>query len=121
MPAGCSDLEKPKLDVLPDSNIVLKGERDSSTVWLDHGATDPEQRFKMALYAGGMFRSGETEARRAAGQQHRPEGRARFQHGVAGSRRDRPGTAIQNGSVCRRDVPIWRNRSSTCCRTATSS
>ncbi len=47
--------EKPKLDVIPDSNIVLKGERDSSTVWLDHGTTDPEQRFKMALYADGMF------------------------------------------------------------------
>ena len=47
--------EKPKLEVVPDSNIVLKGARDSGTVWLDHGATDPEQRFKMALYAGGMF------------------------------------------------------------------
>ncbi|MBI5395403.1 MAG: glycosyl hydrolase family 32 [Verrucomicrobia bacterium] len=47
--------EKPKLNVVPDSNIVLKGARDSGTVWLDHGATDPQQRFKMALYAGGMF------------------------------------------------------------------
>jgi hypothetical protein len=48
--------EKPKLDVEPDTNIVLKGGRDSNTVWLDHNATDPEQRFKMAVYAGGgMF------------------------------------------------------------------
>jgi hypothetical protein len=48
--------EKPKLDVVPDTNIVLKGGRDSNTVWLDHNAKDPEQRFKMAVYAGGgMF------------------------------------------------------------------
>ncbi|MBM4081262.1 MAG: glycoside hydrolase family 32 protein, partial [Planctomycetes bacterium] len=47
--------EKPKLDVVPDTNIVHKAPRDSGMVWLDHGATDPEQRFKMALYAGGMF------------------------------------------------------------------
>ena len=53
--------EKPKLDVVPDTNIVLKGGRDSNTVWLDHNATDPQQRFKMAVYAGGgmfsLFRS----------------------------------------------------------------
>jgi hypothetical protein len=47
--------DKPKLDVVPDSNIVFKGERDSSTVWLDQSTTDPAQRFKMALYTGGMF------------------------------------------------------------------
>jgi hypothetical protein len=48
--------EKPKLDVVPDTNIVLKGGRDSNTVWLDHNAKDPQQRFKMAVYAsGGMF------------------------------------------------------------------
>ena len=47
--------EKPKLDVVPDSNSVFKGVRDSGTVWLDPGATDPQQRFKMALYADGMF------------------------------------------------------------------
>ena len=53
--------EKPKLDVVPDTNIVLKGGRDSNTVWLDHNAADPQQRFKMAVYAGGgmfsLFRS----------------------------------------------------------------
>ncbi|MBM3890925.1 MAG: glycoside hydrolase family 32 protein, partial [Verrucomicrobia bacterium] len=53
--------EKPKLDVVPDTNIVLKGGRDSNTIWLDHNAKEPEQRFKMAVYAGGgmfsLFRS----------------------------------------------------------------
>jgi len=52
--------DKPKLDVVPDTNIVYKGARDSGTVWLDYETKDPEQRFKMMLYTGGkvmMFRS----------------------------------------------------------------
>jgi len=51
--------KKPKLDVFPDTNILLKGKRDSGTVWLDHNATDSQQRFKMALYSGNftLFRS----------------------------------------------------------------
>ncbi len=52
--------EKPKLDVVPDTNIVYKGARDSGAVWLDHETKDPAQRFKMALYTGGrmiLFRS----------------------------------------------------------------
>lgn len=39
---------KPALDVVPGTNIVLKSYRDSSTVWLDHYATDASQRYKMA-------------------------------------------------------------------------
>ncbi len=47
--------EKPKLDVVPGSNLVLKGERDSGTVWLDQGTTDPQQRYKMGLFNNGKF------------------------------------------------------------------
>ena len=42
--------DKPMLDVEPGTNIVLKGHRDSSTVWLDHNEPDPQKRFKL-LYA----------------------------------------------------------------------
>ena len=52
--------EKPMLDVVPGSNIVHLGSRDSGTVWLDHTPRDPRERFKMALYAEGrllLFRS----------------------------------------------------------------
>lgn len=52
--------EKPKLDVVPGTNIVYKGPRDSGTVWLDYRPRNPDERFKMALYAGGrmiLFRS----------------------------------------------------------------
>ena len=39
--------EKPTLDVRPKTNIVLLStQRDSTTVWLDHDATDPAQRWK---------------------------------------------------------------------------
>jgi len=44
--------EKPKLDVEPGTNIVLKMPRDSGTVWLDPNPRDPGERFKMALYQG---------------------------------------------------------------------
>jgi len=42
--------EKPILDVVKGTNIVHKEPRDSSTVWLDHFAADPAQRFKMAYW-----------------------------------------------------------------------
>jgi hypothetical protein len=45
--------EKPKLDVVPETNLVQQGWRDSSAVWLDHGAPDPNERFKMAYYTSG--------------------------------------------------------------------
>lgn len=41
---------RPALPVRPGTNIVLTHPRDSSTVWLDHGETDPRRRFKMASY-----------------------------------------------------------------------
>ncbi|MBN2293649.1 MAG: hypothetical protein JXM70_14565 [Pirellulales bacterium] len=39
--------EKPKLDVVPGTNIVHTGNRDSSTVWLDPDEPDPQRRYKM--------------------------------------------------------------------------
>ena len=39
--------EKPVLDVEPGTGVVLKGQRDSSTVWLDHNEKDPQRRYKM--------------------------------------------------------------------------
>jgi hypothetical protein len=39
--------DKPLLDVEPGTNIVLRGRRDSSTVWLDHSERDPKRRWKM--------------------------------------------------------------------------
>src|SRR5262249_45768670 len=44
----------PELDVQPGTNRVLAAregfQRDGATVWLDHGTTDPKQRFKMFVY-----------------------------------------------------------------------
>jgi len=42
--------EKPELDVVPGTNIVHTGERDSSTVWLDLNESDPQRRFKLFVY-----------------------------------------------------------------------
>ncbi len=41
---------KPALDVVPGTNIVTKGNRDSSTVWLDLDARDRTRRYKMARW-----------------------------------------------------------------------
>ena len=41
---------KPILDVRRGTNIVHLHPRDSTTVWLDHYASNPSQRFKMALW-----------------------------------------------------------------------
>lgn len=48
--------EKPLLDVVPGTNIVLEQKRDSNTIWLDPKPARPEDRFKMALYQGGLFK-----------------------------------------------------------------
>jgi hypothetical protein len=48
--------EKPALDVEAGTNIVLKTQRDSGTVWLDPAPRDPAERFKMALWQGGAFK-----------------------------------------------------------------
>jgi hypothetical protein len=42
--------EKPVLDVVKGTNIVHKDPRDSSTVWLDHFAANPGERYKMAYW-----------------------------------------------------------------------
>jgi hypothetical protein len=42
--------EKPVLDVVKGTNIVHKDPRDSSTVWLDHFAASPGERYKMAYW-----------------------------------------------------------------------
>jgi len=39
--------EKPLRDVVPGTNVINKAPRDASTVWLDHGARDPNERYKM--------------------------------------------------------------------------
>ncbi len=46
---------KPELDVFPGTNLVQKGRRDSSTVWLDLETDNPQSRFKMAYYTGGRL------------------------------------------------------------------
>ena len=44
--------EKPNLDVVPGTNIVHAGKRDSSIVWLDAAEKDPRRRFKFVCSAG---------------------------------------------------------------------
>lgn len=39
--------QKPLLDVEPGTNIVLRHNRDSATIWLDRNETDPSRRYKM--------------------------------------------------------------------------
>lgn len=41
---------KPSLDVVAGTNIVAKGPRDSSTVWMDLDASDRSRRYKMARW-----------------------------------------------------------------------
>ena len=38
---------KPDLDIEPGTNIVMRGRRDSSTIWLDVNEPDAQRRFKM--------------------------------------------------------------------------
>jgi len=40
--------DKPSLDVVPGTNIVNVGHRDSSTTWIDLNETNPARRYKMA-------------------------------------------------------------------------
>jgi hypothetical protein len=47
--------EKPSLDVVPGTNIVLKIARDSGTVWIDPGPREAGEQYKMAIYRGGRF------------------------------------------------------------------
>ena len=41
---------KPKLDVIPGTNIVHTARRDSSTVWLDLEEEDSKRRYKLFVY-----------------------------------------------------------------------
>jgi len=47
--------ERPSLDVVPGTNLVLASKddlrRDGVSVWIDHDAKDPAERYKMYLYA----------------------------------------------------------------------
>jgi hypothetical protein len=47
--------EKPLLDVVPGTNIVLKESRDSNTIWLDPKPARPDERFKMAAFRARHF------------------------------------------------------------------
>jgi hypothetical protein len=42
--------DKPVLDVVKGTNILVAQNRDSSTTWLDHDETDPARRYKMAAW-----------------------------------------------------------------------
>ena len=42
--------QKPRLPIVPGTNIVWPHGRDSNTVWLDHDAATRESRYKMASY-----------------------------------------------------------------------
>ena len=44
--------ERPKLDIVKGTNILVSGLRDSNTVWLDHENLDRLGRYKMASYNG---------------------------------------------------------------------
>ena len=44
--------QKPRLPIVPGTNIVSPTPRDSSTVWLDYEAPSRESRYKMASYIG---------------------------------------------------------------------
>ena len=39
--------EKPSLDIQPGTNVVHPGNRDSTTIWLDHEEHDLQKRYKM--------------------------------------------------------------------------
>jgi hypothetical protein len=44
--------DRPSLDVVAGSNIVVREARDSSTVWLDHDNLDGRGRYKLSFYNG---------------------------------------------------------------------
>ena len=49
--------QRPSLDVRPPTNVVLiAGHRDATTIWLDHDAKDPSQRFKLFQFHRDVWR-----------------------------------------------------------------
>jgi len=101
--------EKPKLDVVPDTNIVLKGGRDSNTVWLDHNATDPQQRFKMAVYRGNfeLLQSGDGIHWTKAGDGAKTGDRSSFFYNPF---RERWVFSIRSGSKRGRSRHYWETK-----------
>ncbi len=47
--------ERPRLDVVPGTNVVRKGLRDSASVWLDLNEKDPAKRHKMMVFTSGRL------------------------------------------------------------------
>ncbi len=47
--------QRPVFDVVKGSNVTSAETRDSSTVWIDHAATDPAQRYKMSFWYDGAI------------------------------------------------------------------
>ncbi|HWI20780.1 MAG TPA: hypothetical protein VNT81_23660 [Vicinamibacterales bacterium] len=43
---------RPSFDVVPGTNVVLRRDRDSSTVWLDHDNLDGSGRYKLSFFNG---------------------------------------------------------------------
>ena len=50
--------ERPSLDIVPGTNALFEdmGHTDSTLVWLDHGAVDAGERFKLFIYRKGQRR-----------------------------------------------------------------
>ena len=42
--------DKPTLDVVKGTNVVMNGNRDSSTTWIDQNEPDPARRYKLASW-----------------------------------------------------------------------
>ena len=42
--------DKPPLDIVKGTNVVMNGNRDSSTVWIDQNESNPARRYKMASW-----------------------------------------------------------------------
>lgn len=47
--------QRPTFDVVKGSNVTSTETRDSSTVWIDHTAADPRQRYKMSFWYDGAI------------------------------------------------------------------
>lgn len=49
--------ERPRLDLVPGTNVIRKGMRDSGSLWLDLNEKDPTKRHKMMLFTSGKLDS----------------------------------------------------------------
>lgn len=48
---------RPKLDVVPGTNIIRRGMRDSNSIWMDLNEPDPARRYKMMIFSDGKRES----------------------------------------------------------------